>query len=370
MYALPHQSSRATAANNPQAAQGTPTNFHNKSYYPGGSSSGAASCLSVGIVSICVGSDAGGSARIPAAFNGVYGLKVTHHRTMYMNNTMCVTTPLAASVSDLTIAYRVMSQPNPDCPVQGRFALSIPPMPSAKKVMGIYRAWWNEADSRVAEVCEKAVDYFANKCGYDIVDISIPYVPEAQLAHSAICITEMAEDARRRAPDWLSLVGAANRVVLSVGAQTPASDYLRYNGLRELIMRHLAFLFKEHPGLLIMTPTTPMAGWPAVPGDEKYGMSDTNKTIRNMRYVFLANMTGTPALSAPVGYVDPDKGEGKLPVGLMATAEWGAEEQLLTWAHEAEDYLHNGVEGGRQRPSEWLDVAAVVKEKTEIENGE
>ncbi|KAH7155572.1 amidase signature domain-containing protein [Dactylonectria estremocensis] len=350
------------------AAQGTPTNFHNKAYYPGGSSSGGGSTLSVGVVPICVGSDAGGSARVPASFNGVYGLKTSHHRTMFMGNTMCVTTPLAASVSDLTIAYRVMSQPNPGCPVQGRFALSKPLEPTAKKVMGIYRDWWNRADPRVSEVCEKAVDYLANKCGYDIVDISIPYIQEAQLAHSAICVCEMSEAARRRAPDWLSLVGPANKVVLTVGAKTTAGDFIQYNALRELIMRHLAFLFQKHPGLLIMTPTTPMLGWPIVAGDEKYGMSDTNKTINNMLYVFLANMTGTPALSAPIGYVDPEQGEGKVPVGLMATGEWGSEEQLLGWAREAEEYLHEVVEGGRRRPSDWLDVIGLAQKKES--NGE
>ncbi|SPJ85559.1 related to amidase [Fusarium torulosum] len=348
------------------AAQGTPTNWHNKSYYPGGSSSGGSSAVSVGIVPISVGTDAGGSIRIPPTFNGVYGLKTTHNRTVFMNNTMCITGPLAATVADLTIAYRVMSQPNPDCHIQGRFARSVPPPKGEKKVIGIYRDWWNQADPRVKEVCQRAVDYLASKCGYEIVDITIPYIPEAQLAHSAICIIEMAEAARRRTPnpaDWLSLVGPANKVIMSVATKTPAADLLKYNALRELIMQHLAFLFQKHPGLLIVTPTTPLIGWPIVPGDEAYGMSDTNTTIRNMLYIFLANLTGTPSLSAPVGYVDPDQGEGKLPIGLMATGEWGSEEQLLAWASEAEEYLHNATESGRRRPSEWLDVAGLVKKE-------
>ncbi|KAH7273552.1 hypothetical protein FSOLCH5_001559 [Fusarium solani] len=345
-------------------AQGTPTNWHNKSYYPGGSSSGAASSISLGIVPIAVGTDAGGSIRVPAAFNGVYGLKPSHQRTVYMNNTMCVTGPLAATVSDLTIAYRVMSQPNPDCATQSRFGLSIPPAPGSNKVMGICRDWWGQADQRVKDVCERAVDYFANKCGYEIVDISIPYLPEAQLAHSAICIAEMAADARRRAvnpADWLTLVGPVNKVLMSIGAKTPAGDLLKLNALRELIMRHLAFLFQKHPGLLIMTPVSPMNGWPITPGDEKYGMIDGDKTIHSMSYIFLANMTGTPSLSAPVGYLDPDQGEGKLPVGLLATGEWGSEEQLLAWAAEAEDYLHHATETSRRRPSEWVDAMNLNK---------
>ena len=280
-----------------------------------------------------------------------------------MNNSMCITGPIAANVADLTIAYRVMSQPNPDCRVQGRFGLSIPPPPDQKKVIGIYRDWWKQADPRVQEGCNRAVEYLTSKCGYELVDITIPYIPEAQIAHSVMCITEMAESARRRTPnpaDWLSLVSSANKVLMTVGARTPAADLLKYSALRELIMRHLAFLFQMYPGLLILTPTTPLVGWPVVPGDEAYGMSDTNTTVRNMLYIFLANLTGTPSLSAPVGYVDPDQGEGKLPVGLMATGEWGSEEQLLAWAGEVEEYLHNATESGRRRPSEWLDVEDLV----------
>ncbi|KAK4091788.1 amidase [Purpureocillium lilacinum] len=351
-----------------QVAQGTPTNHLNNAYYPGGSSSGPASAVSAGLIPIAVGTDAGGSVRIPATFNGIYGLKTSQHRTVFMNHTMCITGPIAATVADLTIAYRVMSQPNPECPTQGRFALSLPPSPSAKKTMGVYRDWWRHADPRVAAACDAAVDWFAAERGYEVLDISIPYLVEAQLAHGTICIAEMAEHLRRRAgdpADWLSLVGPANRITLSVARQTPAGDYLKYNALRTLLMRHLAFLFQKHPGLLIMTPVTPLVGWPRTPGDDSRGLNDANTTLRNMMYIFLANMTGTPSLSAPVGYVEPDQGEGKLPIGLLATGEWGSEEQLLSWAAEAEEYLHDVYEDGRRRPDAWLDAISLAKESKE-----
>ncbi|UNI23404.1 Amidase [Purpureocillium takamizusanense] len=346
-------------------AQGTPTNHLNNAYYPGGSSSGPASAVSAGLIPIAVGTDAGGSVRIPATFNGIYGLKTSQHRTVFMNHTMCITGPIAATVADLTIAYRVMSQPNPDCATQGRFALSLPPAPSAKKTMGVYRDWWRHADPRVAAACDAAVDWLAAERGYEVIDISIPYLVEAQLAHGTICIAEMAEHLRRRAggdpANWLSLVGPANRITLSVARQTPAGDYLKYNALRTLLMRHLAFLFQKHPGLLIVTPVTPLVGWPRVPGDESRGLNDANTTLRSMMYIFLANMTGTPSLSAPVGYVEPDQGEGKLSVGLLATGEWGSEEQLLSWAAETEEYLHDVYEGGRRKPDAWLDAINVAK---------
>lgn len=348
-----------------QVAQGTPTNHLNRAYYPGGSSSGPASAIAAGLLPICVATDAGGSVRIPANFNGLYGLKTSHHRTVTMNMTMCVTGPMADTVADLTAAYRVMSQPNPACATQGLFALSLPPQPSARRFMGVFREWWKLADMPVVEACDRALDWFACVRGYDVVDISIPYLAEAQLAHGAICLAEMAETARRRTPDpadWLTLCGHANKVLLSIGQQTPAADYLKLNGLRTLVMRHLAFLFREHPGLLIMTPTSPVIGWPRIAGDEAYGLSDANLSFRNMMFIFLANMTGTPSVSAPVAYVDPAQGEGRLCVSLLATGEWGSEEQLLSWASEAEDYLHTVYPGGRRKPDSWVDVMERAKE--------
>ncbi len=136
-------------------------------------------------------------------------------------------------------------------------------------------------------------------------------------------------------------------------------------------MEHLAFLFKKHPGLLILTPTTPEAGWRIHPGDQAYGFSDGNVTIRNMMYIWLANSTGCPAVSAPVGYTDPAPGlgPGKLPVGLMAMGEWGAEEQLLAWARDAENYLNAAAAGncggGRRRPEDWADVVALAADKAD-----
>ncbi|GKT74422.1 glutamyl-tRNA amidotransferase subunit a [Colletotrichum tofieldiae] len=342
---------------------GTPTNWHNKSYYPGGSSSGAGSALGAGIVPIAIGTDAGGSIRIPASFNSAYGLKPSHHRTCAMNSSVCVVGPLAATVADLTIAYRVMSRPNPDDPVQGLYAPSVPPSlsPSPRqRILAIDEAWWSRAEPSVDAVCRRAVDHFTSQ-GYVAVPIRIPYLREIQLMHSAACVTEMQDLARHRHPDpeqWQSIINHANRITMSVGTQTPAGDYMKYAQLRDLLMKHMAFLFEEHPGMLLVTPTTPLPGWLRHPGDDAYGVSDANTTIANMSYVYVANVSGCPAVTAPVGYVDPVQGEGKIPVGLMAMAEWGCEEQLLDWAKEAETYL---LKEGRQRPEGWVDVLEVTK---------
>jgi Asp-tRNA(Asn)/Glu-tRNA(Gln) amidotransferase A subunit family amidase len=121
-------------------------------------------------------------------------------------------------------------------------------------------------------------------------------------------------------------------------------------------MSHLSHLFAQHPNLIIVTPTTPNAGWRINEADLMYGCSDGNMSIRNMLYVWLANFTGCPAISMPVGWLEAEEGEGKVPVGLMGMGEWGDEEGLMGFGYEVERWVHEGLEGGRVKPGNWTDV--------------
>lgn len=351
---------------------GTPVNWNNTSYYPGGSSSGGGSALCAGLVPIAVGTDAGGSIRIPSSFCGQFGLKPSQHRTITMKSSICVMGPMAATAGDLRIAYRLMVAPNPEDAVQRAFATSIPPAKTAKKTIGIYSDWFDRASPVVRETTRKAIAYLEEKFGYEVVEIRIPYIQEAQHAHGAWALTEGLDHHRPRTTnpgDCLGIANHCNQILLSAAACTTGLDMIKYSQLRELLMQHLAFLYEKHPGLLIVTPTNPDAGWPRHPGDEAYGFSDGNKTMRQMMYIWLANSTGCPAVSCPVGYDDqPVQGEGKVPIGLMATAEWGAEEQLLDFAAEAESYLNSVYPGGRSRPEAWVDVLKLAAESSSDED--
>jgi Asp-tRNA(Asn)/Glu-tRNA(Gln) amidotransferase A subunit family amidase len=347
---------------------GTPVNWNNPAYYPGASSSGAGSALSAGLVPITVGTDAGGSLRIPSSFCGQYGFKPTYNRVITMKSSICVIGPMASTVADLTLAYRLMSAPNPNDPTQAALAPSIPPSPSAKKRIGIYRAWFDKATPDVLAATNKAIAYFTEKLGYEIIDITIPYLQEGQAAHSSWALVESVDHHRTRSPEWSSIkpidmVNHCNMCMQTMGAITTGIDMVKTGQLRELHMQHMAFLFKKHPGLLVLTPTVPEAGWERHPGDEAYGFIDGPRTFRNMMYIWLSNATGCPSLTAPVGYVEPKVGEGKLPVGLLAMGEWGTEEQLLAWARDAEKYVYEELEGGRYRPKDWADVVELAKGK-------
>ncbi|KAL5611737.1 uncharacterized protein BROUX77_001893 [Berkeleyomyces rouxiae] len=346
-------------------AWGTPTNWHNTSYYPGGSSSGAGSSLGAGIIPIALGTDAGGSIRIPPCFNGVYGLKTTHNRTMSVHHTMSVVSPMAGTVADLTAAYRVVAQANPEDGVTSCFVPSALRDSDAEKYIGIDKSWVNKADMQVIERFNSGVDYLKT-LGYKVVDITIPNLKECQLAHGAVCLTEMAEQHRSRIggdANWLNTVHSGTKIMLGVGSCTPGLDYIKYNQLRTVLMEHMAYIFKTYPGILILSPTSAQSGWARDPGDDAYGVNDANISLRNMIYVFLANMTGCPALTAPIGFVEPKQGEGQLPIGMMAMGEWGAEESLLAWASDTEKYLHEKYPGGRVKPAGWVDVLQFTRDR-------
>lgn len=397
-----HEVGMDTTGCNPNT--GTPVNFYNRAYYPGGSSSGAGSALGAGLVPLCVGTDAGGSIRIPSAAAGCVALKPTHNRTTAMRSSMCVVGPMCANVDDLTAAYRVMAQADPEDPVTGLFAPSrLPPPGTAdKKYLGVCRPWVALAKPEIRALFDKAVAYYTAR-GYQVVDIDLPLLQEGQTAHGAVNLAEAADKAKARhrvvvpSPDgssgnkqpkgrWTDLLTAPNAVTCAVGGQTTANDYMKFAQVRAVVMRHLAFLFETHgAGLLVLSPVCPDAGYPKRSGDEWLGFTDGNRTLRSMTYVWLSNMSGCPSATVPMGYATPphrlgdpaatnkiDKAllageqeqeqQGRLPAGLLAMGMWGEEERLLAWAEEGEAYLRGAYPGGRAKPDAWVDVIARAKE--------
>ncbi|KAF2471099.1 glutamyl-tRNA amidotransferas-like protein subunit A [Lindgomyces ingoldianus] len=349
-----HELGLDTTNNNPK--WGTPLNPYNSSYYTGGSSGGAGYVIAQGLVPFAIGSDGGGSIRIPSNYCGIYGLKPSHSRVstaplLQFANTTVVQGPLAANMTDLEISYRILAQPDPSHPLSRQFdppkLLSTP----RKKILGICKPWFDRADPEVKAVCQAAIDYFVSKLSYQVIDISLPLIHEGQLAHAMTILSECVT-----AQPSVTNLTAANKILLKVAAQTPARDFLLAQRLRNLLMQHLAHLFTTYPGLIIVTPTTPNAGWAIKPGDLSYGLMDGNMQVRNMEYVWLANFTGIPCISFPIGYVDAKQGDGRVPIGLSGNGEWGCEDALIEFGYDGEAWLNEGFEGGRARPRDWVDV--------------
>ncbi|KAL4986781.1 amidase signature domain-containing protein [Aspergillus falconensis] len=344
-----HELGLDTTNNNPNF--GTPKNPHNPNYYCGGSSGGSGYAVGAGLVPIALGADGGGSIRIPSSFCGVWGLKPSHSRvsgfpTVGLASTVGVLGPIAASIDDLALAYRIMATPAPpsEDAKSGAFPdplseLNLHPAQSRprNKTIGIMREWIDRAEPAVRAVFDRALDFYRN-LNYTIIDISIPYIPEGARAHVLTIMAEIASGLS--SPSQIKHLTAPNKVLVSMGMyQISGQDFLAAQRLRGLLMSHLGFLFQKHPGLLIFTPTSPIPGWKIAGGDADLarGVSDGKSSVRNMEYVWLANFTGCPAISCPAGYAE-DNGH-RVPIGVMAMGEWGSEEDLIAFARHGEGIL-------------------------------
>jgi len=183
------------------------------------------------------------------------------------------------------------------------------------------------------------------KAGYEIVNIPvIPYLSEARQAHSLSIISDMASALKGN----VTGMNAANRILMTVASQTPAIDFTAANQIRSMIMSQFAQIWKNHPGLIIVTPVVPVVGVELNEKHLAYGVSAGDRSIEIMKYVFLANFIGTPSINALVGY-DP---QTKLPISLMGTAEWGKDEDLLGFVSDV--VRSSGVQ--RIRPDNWVDA--------------
>ena len=350
-----------TTNNNP--AKGTPLNPHNPHYYTGGSSGGSAYTVAAGLFPVTLGADGGGSIRNPSAYCGLYGLKPSHNRvsgspTTSLAPSCGVLGPMASNMADLEYAYRIMAIPNPSDSISSIFPLPVPKPNKQGRVIGICKPWFDLADPPVLNACHAAISHFETS-GYKVVDITIPYLSEGQLAQAITILSEISAGVAD-----VSGLTSANKILISVGKHTPASDFLLAQKMRNLLMQHLAFLFEQHPGLLIVTPTTPNAGWHIAGGaaDLKAGVSDANMSVRTMTYVWLANFSGCPAISIPVGRADAKEGKGKIPVGLMAMAEWGGEDSLIEWGRLGEQWAWEEGEERVGKPENWVDVMKLAKD--------
>lgn len=267
-------------------------------------------------------------------------------------------------MQSLVAAYEVVAEPHPST----RYPpLVLQPSPPVTKTLGIYEAWFSRSHPAVKTLVRSLVDKLVSDHGYVVVPIEIPLVAEGQMAHALTVLTDAAT-----LLDDKTGITAANRVLLSLGSTTPATDYLLAQKLRGMLMQHLAYLWEQHPGMIIITPTTACAGWGIHGGSSEltHGLNDGNQTLESMEYVWLANFCGLPSLTAPAGYVIPKGSDGAgevadkdtpgmIPVGLMATGEWCSEESLLQFGFDVE---RAGSER-RCKPSSWEDIISKAREE-------
>ncbi|NND84321.1 MAG: amidase, partial [Acidimicrobiia bacterium] len=145
---------------------------------PGGSSGGSAAAVAAGLVRLGIGTDTGGSVRVPAALTGTFGLKPTHGTVPLtgvfpLAASVDTVGPIARSVRDLAVAHRVMAGIDPNDP-WSRHHPPLPQLPDRPRI-GVPTEWLASAPltSEVRAAFISALDALAD-LGADVVDLSAP----------------------------------------------------------------------------------------------------------------------------------------------------------------------------------------------------
>ncbi len=317
-----------------------PRNPHDPKRFTGGSSSGSASTVASGIAPLAVGSDAGGSIRMPAALCGVYGLKPTFGRIPSVGGKLLSWTldhvgPLGASVDDLALFLDATAGPDkaddtsmfgPDARQQG--GLRVPPLNKLRF------AWCPEfADDAEPEVARAFHEALARmrEHGATIERVDIQWVQEIQkVGYITFCV-ESAAGQR----DWLVKhredYNLDTRLLLAVGERVSAMEYLQAQRIRQLIRREFTDICNRFDAFL--HPTVACTARPVTRTMEKECEVDTELNAALSRYTFLGTISGFPGVSIPCGLA------GGLPVGMHLMASPWRDERLLRVAAAADQVM-------------------------------
>ena len=336
--------------------QGTPHNpWHAEPHLPGGSSSGSGVAVAAGMAPMGLGSDTGGSVRIPASMCGVTGLKTTVGRIsragIYpLSRSLDSVGPLTRDAADAAIVYEAMQGPDPADPTTGgqtrHDVTSGLGRGVAGLILGVPRTvFWEDCDAEVEARVREAIAH-VESLGARVVNIEFEHAESARrLNPGGLVIAAEAYDVNRdlvdaRFDDLDPIV--AFRVVK--GRDIPAHEYIATVRAWEELRARTTAALDGIDGLLCPTVMIP-----PVPVADALSTTDTyaERNLQALRNTSVGNILGLCGLSVPCGFT----GRG-LPVGLMIYGKPFEEDRVLRIGHA----FQQTTDWHRRHPAlDWLD---------------
>lgn len=345
----------AMGSSTEHSAYGPSKNPHDTSRVPGGSSGGSAAAVAAHLCIAALGTDTGGSIRQPAALTGIVGLKSTYGAVsrsgaIALGSSLDQIGPLAKSVADARIIYETIRGVDPLDSTTIPDGLYEAREISTRLRIGVPRHLLKEGvDADVFKTFETMLEKLAS-VGNTLVDVELPTSAHALAAYYVIMPAEVSTNLARldgmrygHAARGKTLLddyllsrtegfGEETRRRVLLGTFVLSSGYIdsyyrKADAARTVLRREYDKAFESCD--VIAFPTTPS---PAFKFGEK-----SNPLSMYLEDIFTvtANLTGQPALSVPIGFVERDG--KKLPIGIHFTASHQAENILFTIGQAVEN---------------------------------
>jgi len=324
-----HEFAYGTTSVNPH--YGPVRNPWDRERVTGGSSGGSAAALAASFAPLTLGTDTGGSIRIPSSLCGTVGLKPTYGRVSRRGAyPLCWSLdhigPMTKTAVDCAIVLNIIAGHDPGDPASA--AVPVPDYTRSlfKDLKGVRIGipdsyYFERLEGDVRKAVARAIDDL-KKLGARILPISIPDLEEAAMAAFIGLVSEGAaslEKWRRTRPEDL---GRDVLSRLNVGAAVSATQYLKAMRVRRRILENFQKAFEKVDA--IVTPqlpvTAPKIGQAAV----SFGRVEEPVPSALTRFTRIYNLIGIPALSVPCGF-----SASGMPIGLQIAARPFDEETAL-----------------------------------------
>ncbi len=297
----------------------------------GGSSGGSATLVAAGLLPMALGTDTGGSIRIPASFCGIRGLKPTYgrvsrHGVLPLAFSLDHVGPLGSSIDDCALAMDVMA---------GR-GFDLPPLSELTGLrIGVPRNFFfDRVQPEVLTAVKRSISEM-QRLGACIQEVPIPDPAEMNAAARIVQLSETAAIYANYTN--ASLFGADVWALIQQGKMIAAHEYVNGQRIRTLLRQEFDALWEKID--LLVTPTTPTTAPRLDETRVKIGHDDEDTRMASTRLVRAINFTGEPALSMPCG-----KTAGGLPIGLQLISAPFTEPRLLQIAKTLESNLDSAAQ--------------------------
>jgi amidase len=301
------------------AHYGTPQNPRAPGRVPGGSSSGSASAVAGGLVDFALGSDTGGSVRVPSSFCGLYGLRPTHGRILL--DGILLQAPSYDTIGWFARDPGLLAK-------VGSVLLQREIRAVRPRHLVIAEDAFEVADEAVQDALRPAVDHLASLIGHCTTARLAPTRLSDWSSQQQIL---QGREAWETARDWIDRVNprfsfeVADRYRFASTISDAEVEAARVS--RQAIIDRMTAVLAD--GVVVCLPTTPT---PAPLRGERLSARDALRP-RISTLTCVAGTTGTPQINLPLAEVDG------LPVGLSLLGARGSDEVLIAFAREVADAL-------------------------------